>query len=152
MRINKFTRVLICILLAIPLFSLVASLAFRNHPTTPSSSTYSITYQMVSAGKVQDVYEPLFKDGGSYPTRYKSGETVTVSDLSGRIYSSSSPYGTAESGAFADPNNPNRDFSFYGWFLDEACTIPLENNTVTALKKDLTLFAKVTIGYWTAFY
>lgn len=72
MRINKFTRVLICILLAIPLFSLVASLALRNHPTTPSSSTYSITYQMVNAGKVQDVYEPLFKDGGSYPTHFTS--------------------------------------------------------------------------------
>lgn len=72
--------------------------------------------------------------------------------MSGRIYSSSSPYGAVESGAFTDPNNPNRDFSFYGWFLDEACTIPLENNIVNALKKNLTLYAKVTIGYWTNFY
>ena len=147
-----------CFVLVVVLLGLTLSL-FRffsnsNHssaqPTQPVA--YKITYKMVAGNKVQDVYEPLFKADGTYPIYYTEGCTVTVSDLNGRTSVSTVYGGSCITGVFPDPNNPNRDFDFRGWFLDENCTVPLVDNTFSGLAEDVTLYGKVIIGYWTDFY
>lgn len=148
-----------CLVLAALLFGLtlticnaVSSTSDNKKPKPDTPLVYWITYKMVSGGKVQEVYEPLFKEDGSYPIFYEEGKAVTISDLNGRVSSSNLPYGSIITGAYCDPNNSKRDFSFYGWFLDESCTIPLIDNTFSDLSKDVTLYAKISIGYWTDFY
>lgn len=159
---NKLKNILYsacCVVLAAMLFVLTLSLCRvisgnsndkTTKPTTPIA--YSITYKMVSGGEVQEVYEPLFKENGNYPIYYEAGETITVSDLNGRASSVDLPYGEVVTGAFLDPNNSQRDFVFKGWYLDEACTVLLVNNSFCNLYEDITLYAKVSIGYWTKNY
>lgn len=145
--------ILVVVLLGLTL-SLFRFFSNSNHNSVKPSQpfSYKITYKMVVGNKEQDVYEPLFKADGAYPIYYSEGSTVTVSDLNGRT-SVVTAYGDSyTTDVFADPNNPNRDFDFRGWFLDEACTIPLIDNTFSGLAEDVTLYAKISIGYWTDFY
>ena len=107
----------------------------RDEPEDVSTSlvgvtAYSISYYAVEKGKVVDVYPSLFKPGGSYPTSYVAGEYVYIDDLEEIIF-----IGKYE------------DRMFLGWYMDEACTQKYENG-----KKglgDLTLYAKLSVGYWT---
>lgn len=168
-KVKNIITTVVCILLAVTLCGVMAML-FRkptiqdpNDSTSSDSSseavTYAITYRMVSDGTEEEVYAPLFKANGIYPTRYAEGESVTVSDLNGRTTRTplSGTYDGLNglyllSGEFNDPYDAYRTFEFFGWYLDPECSIELENNTFQDKAEDITLYAKISIGIWTKAY
>lgn len=133
-----------------------------NNPETPiepsEDITYTISYRMVTNGTEEEIYAPLFKRDGEYPIVYDSGDKITVSDLNGKVNVTPVPDSWGMSGAYvssseySDPNNPNRSFAFYGWFLDSECTVPLSDNTIYNTSGNITLYAKVSVSSWTNYY
>ncbi len=77
---------------------------------TPAPARYTITYMMASGGQLSNVPQLLIDDAGTYPTSYEEGAAVTVSDLRGR------------GNGYVDPENSCKDYKFYGWYMDQACT------------------------------
>ena len=76
--------------------------AFENNVV--KNTKYKIEYKAIIEGKTVDVPAAMYYSDGNYPTHYKAGETVTVSDLQFIYY------------------NKNTDYDFKGWYLDKACT------------------------------
>lgn len=158
---------ILCVLLAFTLFGVMSTLCRHFPSDTPSDSPttppvanydYSIRYCMVVKDTEQEVYEPLFKKDGEYPVGYNEGDTITVSDLNGKVTKTPVPesWGVGEAyfetGDFTDPNDYHRSFGFYGWFLDSACTVAVSDNTLSDMSGDITLYAKISISIWTDFY
>lgn len=102
-------------------------------PTDPS--TYTITYRAVQDGAETDIDESFFKSDGNYPPTYTEGETVHISDLVAVI----------DVGAYEDR-------TFEGWYLDGACTQAFDGVIDSEGTNDLTLYAKISVGYWTKAY
>lgn len=128
-------------------------------PNEPNDGVeYTITYRMVANGTEEDIYEPLFRSDGEYPTVYTEGDRITISDLNGKVTKTPVPDSWGMDGAytikgdFTDPNNSNRTFEFYGWFLDSECTLAVSDNTIYNASGDITLYAKIFIGIWSNFY
>lgn len=94
------------------------------------SPKYKILYKAVDYGIVTEIPSVMYKTDGSYPTLFKEGEPVTVSDLQ-------DSYGDTE-------------YEFFGWFLDEACTQAF-SGTVDG-NKSITLYAKIDVASWTKNY
>lgn len=160
-KLKSILRTVLCLLTVIIVLGVV-SVILRPHgsvtPTEPSENfDYAISYRMVISGE-EEIYEPLFKDDGEYPVGYNDGDTITVSDLNGKVKKTPLPdsWGTGGaygvSGEYSDPNNFNRTFAFYGWFLDSDCTVGVSDNTLRDMSGDITLYAKVVISQWTKFY
>lgn len=154
----------IAFLLVITFVGLIVGLTRRKNPNAAPDSpseipqVYTINYLAVENGKVTGVYTPLFKSDGVYPVCYTVGEEFTVSDLYGRTNRTPVPeswgFGSAEivTGVFQDPYNGRRDFEFLGWFLDDECTQAFTRSAMRELCGDVVLFAKLSVGYWTAYY
>ncbi len=131
----------------------------------PEAATYTVNYVMYAENKLQAVLPFLYLEGGRYPTSYTEGETLTVDDLHGKMNKVTVNWGTgnpfedeteekpitmwAGSGVM-DPNNPNKDYLVYGWYLDPDCTVEFVNGG--AYLGNLTLYAKVSVGYWSDWY
>lgn len=94
------------------------------------NTKYKIFYKAIDCGKVIAVPKAMYKPDGLYPTLYKDGEAVTVSDLQ-------DVYG-------------DTDYEFFGWFLDEACTKVFDG--VVNGNKSVTLYAKIDVAAWTKNY
>ncbi len=101
---------------------------------TLEPETYTITYRLIEDGVEKDVYEFLWQDGEEYPTSYREGEFFAFANLNG-----ATEY-------YPDPTNVNKDYSFKGWYLDKECKTALANTRIVS--GDVTLYGKVTVGYW----
>ncbi len=128
-------------------------------------ATYTVNYVMLAEKKLQAIPTFLYQDEGAYPKSYVEGETLTVDDLHGKMNKVTVNWGTgnpfedeteekpitmwAGSGVM-DPNNPNKDYLVYGWYLDPDCTIEFVNGVKYMC--NLTLYAKVSVGYWSGWY
>lgn len=165
---NKKTKTIIsgaiAFLLVITFVGLIVGLTRRKNsnddPELPSEipQVYTINYLAVEDGTVTGVYAPLFKSDGVYPVCYTVGEEFTVSDLYGRTKRTPAPeewgFGSAEivTGIFQDPYDGRRDFEFLGWFLDEQCTQAFTYSAMKEVSGNIVLYAKLSVGYWTAYY
>ena len=93
---------------------------------------YGMKYKIVTPNKVSSVPNKMFKTDGKYPTRFKSGELLTVSDLNDIWY------------------DDYTDYEFCGWYLDETLTKAFDG--IIYDNMNYNLYAKVLVGYWTANY
>ena len=115
------------------------------------SESYAITYRGIVGGKDGEIYAGMWSTNGSYPTDYVAGKETVISDLLGKM----SPVdwegfeGMYIGAPVMDSDNPHKDYSFYGWYLDAG----LENEFDGVIDKnqtgDITLYAKISVGYWT---
>lgn len=130
-----------CVLLLIATVSATA-LLFRPKKNEPDSSptidvqnpfTYDISYYAVEGGKVVELSSEWYKLDGEYPTSCLAGSPLYVDDLIEYIDISY-----------------NEDRTFEGWFTDAACTKRFENGKKYV--NDVTLYAKISIGFWTDNY
>ncbi len=119
-------------------------------PTPPTA--YTITYRAIMNGEETDVYAPLFKLDGQYPTTYKAGTAVHISDLNGRMSVSKADfYGKGYenahtvTGAYSEGNT---DYEFYGWYLDKECTREVVGFTAAEARGDKIFYAKISKVYW----
>lgn len=129
----KAKRILLIIgvsLLSLAIFSAVLFF-FGKHERVK----YDITYVAVQDGKVTDIHADMYKKGGLYPSEYISGDGATIDDLKGYI----------SVGAYEDR-------TFKGWYLDEACTEEFDGTIEKEIVGNITLYAKISVGYWTKNY
>lgn len=135
---------------------------FRGMKNEPSSVTYRITYQTTGGEEIKSF---MFKENGSYPTEYTPGRTARVDDLLGKMESYGSiinwwdtgeieypPVRMFSGGAVQDPNNPNTEYEFYGWYLDKACKKPFDGVITSNMEGDIVLYADIVVGFWTKCY
>lgn len=99
--------------------------------TPETEKTYTITYKVVAQGYVVDIPENAFVKGRNYPTTYTEGETVVLDDPVQEYW--------------YDAYN---QYEFRGWYLDEACTIPFDGETVANSNQDVTVYAKTKWYLW----
>lgn len=159
-------QAVVMILLVVLAVGLIGTIAYRLNSSKPFpviSGEYRIEYRAIEiAGEErteEEVYAPLYYEGGSYPTSYNFGEETEISDLRGRVTREPVPEGWGmdgiytESGAFFDPANPNREYQFEGWYLDAACTEELEGGKIPSDSAgDIVLYAKIRTNKWTDLY
>ena len=103
-------------------------------PTVETPSKYTITYRAVHGGMIENIHEDMWKEDGNYPTYYIQGEETEIDDLRSYV-----------------PVSATHDLDFGGWYWD----VKFENefNGFTdETSGDVTLYAKITDGYWTANY
>ena len=112
--------------------SLTKKLRGEEEEKTPQD-TYSVSYLAVEDGEVVRMYDSLYMKGGNYPTTYTNGERLYVDDLNEIIF-----VGATE------------DRTFLGWYIDPECETPFECGGTYS--ENLTLYAKLNVGYWTQNY
>ncbi len=148
--------ILICFILGAA--ATVTYLCLRKNDSTlessaPVGAAYSITYRAIENGVEKDIYEPLFKEDGNYPCCYSVGKKVDISPLNGAVTMIPSPWlgmegSYAVTGEFQDPNDPNVDYSFYGWFTDKECTQKFCGFIPAEATGDKVLYAKIGKAWW----
>lgn len=134
---------------------------FRGMKNEPSSVTYRITYQTTDGEEIKSF---LFKENGNYPTEYTAGRTARVDDLLGKMTMSEAdvwwdleenelPIAQFVIGSpVRDPNNPNTEYEFYGWYLDKACKKPFDGVITSNMEGDIVLYADIVVAFWTKYY
>ena len=134
---------------------------FRGMKNEPSSVTYRITYQTTGGEEIKSF---MFKENGSYPPEYTPGRTARVDDLLGKMTMSEAdvwweadenelPISLFVIGSpVRDPNNPNTEYQFYGWYLDKACKKPFDGVITSNMEGDIVLYADIVVGFWTKCY
>lgn len=117
-------------------FDFGADPANPNKPNIeqPYGQVCDIEYYMVVDGKVQEVYDGLWRETGHYPRSYTVGNGVLVDELKAIAYPSST-----------------LDYEYYGWYMDEECTQAFTGITNTT-SGDVTLYAKIMKSCWTKNY
>ena len=133
--------------------------ATRNSSKDTSSDThkpihsviYSIEYVGIQDGKETEITPLLWQNGGLYPSAYCNCRDTLIDDLRGKM--TRVDFGDLQ-GAYIgsgviDPDNPRKDYSFYGWFLDKECTQPFDGIIESTSVGNITLYAKIEVGYWT---
>lgn len=155
--IKKKIAIPLAIFLSTSLMVAIGGMTARRGEKT----TYKITY--VSANG-EDIKPFMYKKGGKYPTEYVSGKEVYVDDLLGKMesYGSVNWWDTGEieyppvrlfSGvAVQDPNNPNIEYEFYGWYLDKECTQAFDGKIEKTSVGNITLYADIAVAFWTKYY
>ena len=114
---------------------------------------HAIEYVGVYDGKRGEIEAFLFKENGAYPTTYRYGESRVVDDLCGKMEKMVVDGHTYYVGSeINDPTNDYKAYGFYGWYLDAACTKPFDGEISASQKGLLTLYAKISVSWWTAMY
>ena len=103
-------------------------------PSDEEQTTFLITYAAIIDGETTDIPDGMYVSGRNYPTSYVEGKSATVDDL--RATYNVDSY---------------TDYTFKGWYLDEECTKAFESITAD-FTGDVTLYAKISVGYWTKNY
>lgn len=162
---SKATKIIISILAALFLCSFFVS-SFRTcgrddpkkeEPTIEEPSDdipgekFSIAYYAIIDDKREEIYEGMWAKNGSYPASYVSGKETVISDLLGKM----TPVewegfeGTYIGAPVSDKDNPRKDYSFYGWYWDAGLENAFDGTIGENQTGDITLYAKIEIGYWT---
>ncbi|MBQ4053088.1 MAG: InlB B-repeat-containing protein [Clostridia bacterium] len=137
---KKLGNKILNILLIVAVVSLVASLASvfskksEKKETAEQTYEYTISYRMVLDGELEEIPEAMYKPGGSYPKGYSSDESVKIDRLQSGVISK------------------NEDLEFYGWYLDDDCTLKFSGTIEKGQSGNLILYAKCGIAMWTDFY
>ena len=126
----------------------------ENEQTTIVYTDYKIKYVAVQDGAETDVYSALWKTDGNYPKGYNNGEETVIDDLLGKMnpIEDGEMAGMCYGQGVPDPINPNKDYSFYGWYLDKKCTEAFDGIISKNTVGDITLYAKISVSYWTNNY
>ncbi len=115
---------------------------------------HAIAYKMVVNGEdAEEIYDFLYQDEETYPTSYNCGAMPTIPSLYGEMLPVSWDGLQAYIGSPAvDPSDSDIEYLFYGWYLDEECSLPLAEGEW--LCGDITLYAKIQkdVDAWTDFY
>lgn len=130
---SKVKRILLIFGISLLLLTFVSSIALLF--SRREKVEYGITYVAIQDGKQTDIHGDFFKNGGSYPSEYISGTGATVDDLKSYI----------SVGAYEDR-------TFKGWYLDKACTEEFDGMIDKKSVGNITLYAKISVGYWTKNY
>lgn len=130
---TKVKRILLIIGISLLSLTLVSGVAllFGRHKKVE----YKITYVAIQKGVQTDIHPDLYKRGGNYPLEYTSGTEVAIDDLRDYIWV----------GAYEDR-------VFQGWFLDSNCTEEFDGTIDKDEIGNITLYAKISVGYWTPNY
>lgn len=135
----------------------VVGITRKNKEAETETPMFTITYKAIEEGEVVDVRSYLYDESGSYPTELAEGEALYVDDLLGKeeawewyLEENELPVVLFGACPVTDPDNPNKDYTFVEWYIDEAC----EFKFVQGMKmtRDLTLYAKINVGYWIGKY
>lgn len=130
----KVKRILTIVGASLLSLAFVSSMAFL-FSRSRDKVEYNVTYVAVQNGTVTDIHPDFYKNGGSYPSEYVSGVGATIDDLNGYVYVSA-----------------YEDRTFKGWYLDSACTEAFDGTIDKEAVGDITLYAKISVGYWTKNY
>ena len=125
----------ILLIIGISLLSLAFVSGFAMLFARRDKVEYDITYVAIQNGKQTDIHADFYKKGGSYPSEYISGAGATIDDLKDSISVGS---------------NENR--LFIGWYLDQYCTEEFDGTIDKESVGNITLYAKISVGYWTKNY
>ncbi len=138
-------------LLAVIVIGAVTNIKRENHVTEPNE--YSIEYVGVYDGKEERIDDFLFLESGSYPTSYTFGEGAVVSDLRGKMTKTVIGGQTCYVGTeVSDPKDYCKEYGFYGWYFDAACTQEFDGEIGARRTGHITLYAKISVSWWTAMY
>lgn len=129
----KIKRALLIFAVTLLSLAFVSSMAFLF--SRAEKTEYNITYVAVQNGTVTDIHADFYKVGGSYPLKYISGVATTVDDLEKTVYISST-----------------EDREFRGWYTDKACTQAFDGVISEDSVGDITLYAKISVAYWTKLF
>lgn len=152
-KLNNLCLGFACVLF---LFFIAGAIAFiikpqkniENPTNSTSNNAYNISYYAVENGEVGDIYTDMYKIGGNYPTSYSSDDNLYIDDLLGKMSPVMLGGTTCYIGSsIPDRENPNKDYAFYGWYTDSACTISFQQGKRYA--GNLTLYAKIMVSCWT---
>lgn len=122
--------------------------------TVTVCTDYKIKYVAIQNGAETNIRSILWKKNGNYPQGYNHSEETVIDDLLGKMT-------LVEDGALAgvyygepvlDPSNPYKDYSFFGWYLDKNCTEAFDGVIAKHTVGDITLYAKISVGYWSENY
>lgn len=125
---------------------------------TPQEEKHTITYIRADTGEdVLTTYSFMLKKQGNYPTDYTSEtETFTISDLLGDMrpdYDNLAENELPRIGwEVSDPSDRKKSYGFYGWYLDEGCTVPFDGVVKRGSVSDLVIYAEIKTSTWTDFY
>lgn len=154
---KKALRIVVSILLIFLAVGLVVRFLPSSSVPSPDLSlkvSNTIEYKAVIDGQVCEIPDFLYYADGSYPAEYTPGEALKISDLKGDILLIDVPLEGGEASVmgvgYTDPEDPQKEYEFYGWYLDEDLTSVFEGRIETEGKK--TLYAKISVVYWTKFY
>ena len=156
-KLKKKIAIPLAIFLSTSVMVAIGGMTARRGETT----TYKITY--VSANG-EDIKPFMYKKGGKYPTEYVSGKEVYVDDLLGKqtiihtkeVYwwddTTPSIIETVIGSPVQNPNNPNIEYEFYGWYLDKECTQAFDGKIEKTSVGNITLYADIAVAFWTKYY
>ena len=130
---KKFISIFLAVLVIFAAAGLTVALIRRNQSDTPE--VYTITYKAVQDGEVTEIDERLYDPEGNYPESYTEGKSTTVNLLKDRVDISA-----------------NEDLTFLGWYLDETLETAFDGTIDSGSMGNITLYAKISHGYWTDFY
>lgn len=100
----------------------------------PSPVKRTITYKAVFGSTIGDIPNAMFKADGDYPIEYVEGVSVlTVSNL--------------KDVETFEENGSGENYTFKGWFIDEACTQEFTGIT-TEMSGNITIYALVDRSFW----
>ena len=112
---------------------------------------FSIAYYAIIDDSREEIYEGMWAKNGSYPAYYVSGKETTVSDLLGKMIPAELDGCPVYVGSpVPDKDNDRKDYSFYGWYWDAGLENAFDGTIDENQTGDITLYAKIEIGYWTA--
>ena len=100
-----------------------------------SGATYSITYKRAGYEDEPDLfangseYAQSQQTGGNYPTTYKNGTEVTVSDLKS---------------SFTGTGAGSTSYEFNGWYWDSEMETPFDGTIPEDMVGNVTLYAEIT--------
>ena len=104
------------------------------------TKTYSITYLQGKSKSVLGLFEIGSEHGngrradGSYPTSYKYGEKITISDLKENYVCG---------GEYHSGSGSSASYSFKGWYLDWNLTQPFTGEFSADMVGDIVLYADI---------
>lgn len=123
---------------------------------TPETYDYSIRYVRADTGEdILENYDFMLNSKGNYPSGYNADTaTFTISPLLGEMTAITNEWGIAsyKGTEVSDPKDSQKTYGFYGWYLDEECTLPFGGTVYKGRASNLILYAKIETSYWTKFY
>lgn len=125
---------------------------------TPTPETYDYSIRYVRADTGEDILESygfMLKSKGNYPSGYNADTAMfTISPLLGEMKPIPEEWemGGYVGAEVSDPKDSQKTYAFYGWYLDEECTLPFGGTVYKGRASSLVLYAKIETSYWTGFY
>lgn len=160
MKGKTLVKGLLVALIVIVTVGLIAGIFIKKAPA-PEHKVYDYQISYIRADTGEDImenYKFMLKKTGTYPIGYNANSaTFTISDLKGKMEPAPVAWGEFFKGTYvgtevSDPEDKKKSYGFYGWFLDQECTVEFEGTVHEGAAENLTVYAKILESRWTGSY